>query len=241
MRGMGDYSERSGHIVVLGWQEGTTLQTLRLINAERRPGEPMAVLVAKEPVENPAGDSADFVRSERLSDPQALTRAGAPGARALVVRGANDDETLAAVLIAESYAPNAHVVAYFSDERTAETARERSPRIEAIGSLSEELLSRSARDPGSSNVAARLLSASSSDTAYTLPVPVLDPPLRYIDIFTGMKRLHGVTIVGLALEGATDLNCPDDRALQGGEKLYYISGARVDPAAVRWSDLKGIP
>ncbi|MGO6684060.1 transmembrane cation transporter, partial [Rhizobium leguminosarum] len=32
MRGLGDYSERAGHIIVLGWQEGQTFQTLRLLH-----------------------------------------------------------------------------------------------------------------------------------------------------------------------------------------------------------------
>ena len=53
MRGLGDYSERAGHIIVLGWQEGQTYQTLRLLHAERQANEPMSVLVAKDLPEIP--------------------------------------------------------------------------------------------------------------------------------------------------------------------------------------------
>jgi voltage-gated potassium channel len=237
MRGLGDYGERSGHIVVLGWQEGQTHQTLRLLEAERRQGEPMSVLVAKELPENPATDCADYIRTERLADVDALMRAGAAGARTIIVRGANDDETLAAVLIAEEFAPGAHIVAYFADDRTAQMVKHRRPRVEAIGSLAEELLSRSARDPGSSEVAARLLSLASADTAFSLPVPGLPTPLRYGDIFLTFKRRHGVTLVGMLSNGVTDLNCRDTVMLQGGETLYYISGIRLDPSAIAWTRL----
>lgn len=234
VRGLGDYSERAGHVVVLGWQGSTTLQTLRLLHAERSPGEAVAVLIAKDLSDNPVGDYADYVRTQRLADPEALERAGLGGARAVVVRGADDDETLAAVLIAGDCAPSAHIVAYFDDERTARMVKQRRPRVEAISSLSEELLSRSARDPGSSELTARLLSGSSSDTAFGLAVPPLRTAVRYGDIFVLLKRQHGATLVGLAHDGVTDLNCHDDVVLTGGETLYYISAHRLDPTAVAW-------
>lgn len=237
MRGLGDYSERSGHIVVLGWQEGQTYQTLRLLNAERQRHEPLSVLVAKDLSENPASDCADYVRTERLADAEALARAGAAGARAIIVRGTNDDETLAAVLIAEDHAPHVHIVAYFADDRTAQMVKQRRPRVEAVGSLAEELLSRSARDPGSSEVATRLLSLASADTAFSLAVPSLKGPLRYGDAFVNLKRRHNITLVGMLSKGITDLNCPDEALLLGGETLYYISGLRLDPAAVAWIQL----
>lgn len=237
MRGLGDYSERSGHIIVLGWQEGQTYQTLRLLNAERQRHEPMSVLVAKDLPENPASDCADYIRTERLADAEALARAGVAGARTLIVRGANDDETLAAVLIAEDHAPKAHIVAYFADDRTAQMVKQRRPRVEAVGSLAEELLSRSARDPGSSEVATRLLSLASADTAFCLAVPPLNGPVRYGDVFVSLKRRHSVTLVGMLSKGVTDLNCRDEALLLGGETLYYISGLRLDPAAIAWAQL----
>ncbi|ACE94435.1 voltage-gated potassium channel protein (plasmid) [Rhizobium phaseoli] len=235
MRGLGDYSERAGHIIVVGWQEGQTHQTLRLLHSERHANEPMSVLVAKDLPENPATDYADYIRSDRLADADALTRAGIAQARAIIARGANDDETLAAVLIAEDHAPNAHIVAYFDDDRTAQMVKQLRPRVEAVGSLAEELLSRSARDPGSSEIAARLLSAASTDTAFSLPVPPLQTPLLYGEVFLRLKRRYNVTLVGMLSEGMTDLNCRDETPMRGGETLYYISGMRLDPAAIAWA------
>lgn len=237
MRGWGDFSGRSGHIVVVGWQDGHTQQTLRLLHAERQPHEPMSVLVAKDLAENPVSAFADYVRTDRLADVEALTRAGAVGARTLVIRGANDDETLAAVLIAEDHAPKAHIVAYFSDDRTAQIVKRRRPRVEAVGCLAEELLSRSARDPGSSEIAARLLSAASSDTAFSLPVPTLPQAVLYGDAFLNFKRRYQVTLVGMLSKDFTDLNCDDQTTITGGETLYYISGTRLDPSSIAWARL----
>ena len=115
--------------------------------------------------------------------------------------------------------------------------KHRRPRVEAVGSLAEELLSRSARDPGASEVAARLLSLASTDTAFSLPVPSLSMPLRYGDIFITFKRRHGVTLVGMLSNGVTDLNCRDTAMLQGGETLYYISAIRLDTSAIAWARL----
>jgi len=237
MRGLGDFGDRTNHIVVLGWQEITTLQTLRLLEAERPKDEPMAVLVAKDLTENPAAACVDFVRTERLADPEALSRAGAAGARSIIVRGSDDDETLAAVLIAEDCAPSAHIVAYFADDRTARMVKLRRPRIEAIGSLAEELLSRSARDPGSSEIAARLLSVSSSDTAFGLAVPQLETSLAYGAVFMNLKRHYGVTLVGILHDEGIDLNCHDDVRLSGGETLYYIAETRLEPGSVQWQTM----
>ncbi|PDT14867.1 transmembrane cation transporter [Rhizobium sp. J15] len=241
MRGLGDYGERAGHVIVVGWQEGQTHQVLRLLHTERQAHEPMSVLIAKDLAENPASDCADYIRTERLADADALTRAGAAGARSIVIRGANDDETLAAVLIAEEHAPAAHIVAYFQDDRTAQMVKQRRPRVEAVGSLAEELLSRSARDPGSSEIAARLLSAASADTAFSLLVPPLSAPLSYGSVFLSLKRQYNVTLVGMLHKGVTDLNCRDDLQLRGGETLYYISEMRLSSAAIGWAQLGDAP
>lgn len=237
MRGLGDYSDRKGHVVVLGWQDGSTKQILRLLADERDPKEPATVLVAKDLSENPLSDCADFVRTERLSDTDVLDRAGILMAKTVIVRGNNDDETLAAALMVEDHAPQAHVVAYFNDDRTAESLRQRHPRIEAIGSLSEELISRAARDPGASVVAARLLSVANDDTSFSLKVPALGHPVPYGDVFAGMKRQHKVTVVGLTRDGVMDLNCADNVTITGGESLHYIAGGRLDPHAVDWAKL----
>ena len=47
--------------------------------------------------------------------------------------------------------------------------------------------------------------------------------------------IDGHDLVGMLSQGMTDLNCRDETPLRGGETLYYISGMRLDPAAIAWA------
>ena len=241
MNGMGSFADREGHMVVVGWNGAVTRQLLEMLAAERQGGEPPTVLVAKHLETNPAPEHADYVRAERLADPAALERGGARGARSVVVRGNNDDETLAAALIAADVAAGAHVVAHCEDERTAAALRRQNPKVEAIGSLSSEMLVRAARDPGASVIATLLFTASTEDTAFSLTVPRLAAPLDYGRAFAGLKRLHGVTLVGLGHEGRVDLNCDDGNPVEEGHVLYYIADHRLTPGTVAWDRLAREP
>ena len=238
MDGAGDYGSRTGHTVVLGWQGARTQRLIELLLADQPPGERI-VLVAKSLERNPMPDALDFVRADALSTPRGGERAGLGGARSIVVRGEDDDETLAATLAASTAAPGAHIVAHFEDERAAELIARQCPAVEAIGSLSAELLVRASRDPGASRVADLLFSAKTADTAFSLTVPALPAPVRYLDALVGLKRLHDVTVLGVG-EGhgdAVDLNCAADAELREGQLLYYVADRRVGPGAIDWSAL----
>lgn len=240
MNGYSDFSDRTGHTVVLGWQGVRTRRLIELLTvdlaASPEPDERI-VLVSKSLTENPLPEALDFVIADALSTPSALERAGVAGARAIVVRGEDDDETLAATLAAASAAPAAHIVAHFEDERAAELIARQCPAVEAIGSLSAELLVRSSRDPGASRVADLLFSAKTEDTAFSVPVPDV-PGLSYGAALAGLKRLHDATLVGIGLGdhgSAVDLNCSAARPIAAGETIFYIADRRLDPAAIRWS------
>ena len=246
MNGLGDYSGREGHTIVLGWQGVRTRRLIELLRADLARGESI-VLVAKSLAQNPLPEDVDFVLADALSTPAGLERAGAAHARAIVVRGEDDDETLAATLAVASMASDAHVVAHFEDERAAELIQRQCPAVEAIGSLSAELLVRSSRDPGASRVADLLFSARTQDTAFSLAVPHLSAPLDYGTLLTGLKRAHDATLVGIGITsegggpgppvaggGEVDLNCRADRPVAQGETIFYIADERLDPAAIRW-------
>ena len=239
MKGLGSFEERSGHVVVVGWHDGSTRQLLAMLATERTIDEPAMVLIAKAVDSNPLAGEVDFVRTDRLADLEALERGGVRGARSIIVQGENDDETFAAALIAAAIAETTHVVAYLQFERTATILRRQNPRIEAVTSLSSELLVRAARDPGSSRVANLLLSAASADTAYSVRVPEIAATIRYGAALAGLKRLHKVTLVGLAKSGHVDLNCDEDDEISAGDVLYYISDRRLEPRSVAWDALQG--
>ncbi len=238
MNGYGDYTGRRGHTVVLGWQGGRTRRLIDLLLADHPSGERI-VLVARELEQNPMPDAVDLVRADSLSTRRDLARAGLATAGGAVVRGRDDDETLAATLAAASIAPDVHIVAYFEDERSAELIGGQCPGVEPIGSLSSELLVRSARDPGSSRMADLLFSAKSEDTAFSMAIPDAAGPLTYLDAMIGLKRLHGLTLVGVGQDRGRDLdlNCDPDRALLPGERVFYIGDQRVEADAVSWDAL----
>ena len=142
-----------------------------------------------------------------------------------------------------SFRPAAHVVAYFEDERTAELIKHQCPNVEAVNSLSVELLVRASCDPGASQVANRLLSAESKDTAFSMALPDSIDQMSYLDLLIGLKRHNDITVVGIA-EAASkivDLNCPSDRLITAGDIIFYVADARLSPDEIRWRELKEQP
>ena len=239
MNGFGDYSERDGHTVILGWQGIRTRRLIELLLADRSDGERI-ILVDKALDQNPMPDVIDYVRSDALSTPSGLQRAGLAAAARVIIRGGDDDETIAATLAASSAKSSAHIVAHFEDERAVELISRQCPDVEAIGSLSAELLVRASRDPGASRVADRLLSAESEDTAYSMIVPGGAAPISYLDAMVGLKRHYGLTLVGLSGpdDRNVDLNCPTDQPIRAGDQLFYIADARQLPDDILWGALK---
>ena len=243
MNGYGDYAAREGHTIVLGWQGGRSRRLVELLLADHA-GEARIVLVAKQLEQNPMPDAVDYVRTDGLSNHAGLVRAGIAGATSVVVRGQDDDETLAATLAANAAPGSAHIVAHFEDEQTAELIARQCPEVEAIGSLSAELLVRSSRDPGASRVADLLFSAKSEDTAYSFAMPPTASPIAYLDALVALKRRHGITLVGVCREKGRDLdlNCAPDRRIEPGDTLFYIADARIGAHAVDWAALpRGTP
>ncbi|MEM7567204.1 MAG: ion transporter, partial [Pseudomonadota bacterium] len=209
-----------------------------LLLADHPSGERI-VLVSRDLEQNPMPDVVDLVRADSLSTRADLVRSGIASAGGALVRGRDDDETLAATLAAAAVAPDVHIVAYFEDERSAELIGSQCPSVEAIGSLSSELLVRSARDPGSSRMADLLFSAKSEDTAFSMPVPETTEPVSYLDAMIGLKRRYGLTLVGVGEADGheLDLNCEPDRRLLAGERIFYIADKRVEADGISWDAL----
>jgi len=238
MNGLGDYTAREGHTIVLGWQPIRTARLIALLKADTPTGDRI-VLVAKALEQNPLPNEIDYVRTDFLSTISALHRAGIEQADRIIIRGLDDDETIAATLAVSSVKSNAHIVAHFEDERAAELIARQCPEIEAISSLSVELLVRASRDPGASKVANRLLSAETNDTAFSMALPNDIDDITYLDILIGLKRHYDVTIVGVAQAAGkiVDLNCPNDHLITAGDIIFYVADKRLSPDDISWHSL----
>lgn len=218
----------------MGWQGARTKHLIEALGRDR-PRE-RVVLLATKPSENPLPDLIDFVVSESISDIDSYARAGADGAATLVIRGIDDDETLAATLAAAATTTGAHIVAHFQDEGPAQLIRRQCPNVEVVTALAAGLLARAARDPGTSRLAALMFADGTVDTAFSMRLPADMSPIVYFDALTGLKRSNGLTLIGLGdQQGHVDLNCAADRVVNAGDTLYYIADHRVLASAIDWS------
>lgn len=240
LQGLGDYSERSGHTLVVGWQGVRSRQVIEGLLEDRHARAPRIVLLARGLDANPMPDHLDFVAVEQLSDVPSYGRAGAASAQTLVIRGADDDETLAATLAAKSAAPQAHIVAHFQEEGAARLVRHQLSGVEVVTSIAAGLLVRAARDPGASQLAERMFASHTVDTAFSMKVPEGAGRLVYLGVLLGLKRSHRLTLIGMCHEDGrnVDLNCPSDREVGPGDTLFYIADHRVRAEAVDWAAMR---
>ena len=237
LQGHGDFSERVGHTLVVGWQGARSRRIIEGLLQDRQASAARIVLLARGLASNPMPDEIDFVTAEQLSELASYARAGAAGAQTLVIRGADDDETLAATLAAHSAASQAHIVAHFQEDDAAALVRHQLPGVEVITSIAAGLLVRAARDPGASQLAALMFASHSVDSAFSMKVPPLAARFAYLDVLLGLKRAHGLTLIGICRAGArsVDLNCAVDCAVGAGDTLFYIADRRVEATAVNWA------
>ncbi len=238
MQGFGSYADRSGHTVVLGWQGGRTRRLIELLADDQPDGDRM-VLVAKSLEHNPLPLLADYVRVDALSIPSELQRAGIEHAKTIVVRGQDDDETLAATLAVVAEVDTAHIVSFFDDERSAALVRRQYPGIEVIGSMSEELMVRASRDPGASSMAEALFSTETPSTAFSLVVPDEMRRSTYAELLHVMRQRYRITLVGVRHGQSREvkLNCADDSLIKPGDTLFYIADKRLTASSVDWNDV----
>ena len=91
LMGRGKHDKKQGHVIVMGWQSDRTRRLIEgLINDD--PADDQPILVAPSVQENPMPTHIDFVAAETLSGVKGPGRAGASGAKVIVVRGADDGE-----------------------------------------------------------------------------------------------------------------------------------------------------
>jgi len=237
LQGLGDFSERSGHTLVVGWQGARSRRIIEGLLDDAQVGAPGIVVLARGLGSNPMPDEIDFVAVDQLGDRAGFARAGAAGAHAIIIRGDDDDETLAATLAAHSAGPKAHIVAHFQEDSAADLIRHQLPGVEVISSIAAGLLVRAARDPGASQLAALMFADHTVDTAYSLRAPEGAGPLAYVDVMLAFKQHYSLTLIGLCRDGArkVDLNCAPDCAVAAGDTLFYIADRRADPARIDWA------
>ncbi len=238
LEGKGTYANRTDHIVIVGWQERATKRLIETLLEDRRaPVRPVLLAAAVE--ENPLPEAIDFIHTPTLSDIDGFARAGAANAKTILIRGANDDDTLAATLAARAIAPEVHVVAHIENEDTARLIETQIANIEVFSSISVDMMVRAAHDPGASRLASLMFSSRTESTAFSLRVPADIQPIGYLDALVALKKSLRITLIGVSEENGRhlDLNCVGDRKIKGGDTLFYIANERREPSEAQWHEL----
>ena len=225
MNGFGDFSSKTGHVVVIGHVPG---QTEKLLDETRRlHGTRDVVIVSPEDL---SGQQADwsFVRAPSLSRREDLSRAGITGADFIVVLGRDDDESMAACLAVSALNPSGHVVAYFREEGGADLVRSHCPRIEVVTSISTEQVARALSDPGAGEVLRRLVSTKLEGTLNSLVFQGAKKA-TVSELSAWMRSTHSATLIGRRTSRASepDITLKDDTEILEGEILYYIAAKRL--------------
>jgi voltage-gated potassium channel len=228
MNGFGDFSNKTGHVVVIGHVAG---QTEKLLDETRRlHGTRDVVIVASEDL---SGQQADwsFVRATSLSRREDLSRSGIKGADFIVVLGRDDDESLAACLAVSALDPCGHVVAYFREEGGADLVRAHCPQIEVVTSISTEQVARALSDPGAGEVLRRLVSTKLEGTLNSM---VFHGATRITaaDLSTWLRSTHQATLIGrrTSPDREPDITLQDDTEILEGQVIYYIAAKRLPEA-----------
>lgn len=240
LQGKGTFEGRSGHMVIVGWQPGVTRQLITKLLADKRHAE-RPVLIAPSLEENPMPDDVDFIAADKLSDHTSYDRAGAATADTILVRGRNDDDTLAATLAARGAAPDVYIVCHFEDRVAADLIDKQVEGVEVFSSVSTDMMVRAAHDPGASKLARLMFSSETESTAFSFSVPDTAAPMAYVDLMVALKRVMRVTLIGVCEEGGArmELNCKPDRIIGPGNVLFYIADDRREPTAEQWQSITG--
>jgi voltage-gated potassium channel len=236
MRGDGDYSEMTDHLVIMGWHPTRTPKLVHLLLADHRYDHVGIVLVAPGLERNPMPDHARFIRVDGLPSQDGNARSGAARAEAVVAMGASDNETLAMGLAVGALDPTPRIVAHFEDESVAHLLRCHCPSAECSVSLSVEMLARSAQDPGSSEVQRQIVSPIDSPTQYGLVVPSDAPAFTYGRGLSFFKARYDATVIAMRRVGhAIEVNAKIETPVQSGDCLYYIAPQRVRAEEIDWT------
>ncbi len=240
MRGRGDYSHLSEHVVILGWHDDRTPYMVEQILGDKRRDEKEIVLCSTRKMESPLPDQTHFVQGESLTSADLLHRAGIKAASRVIVYGDTDEQTLATGLAVSAAKTKAHIVAHFDSDEMASLLKSHCAQAECTSSISLEQIVRSAQDPGSSRIQAQLLSTLTGPTQYCIQVPDSFAGCAYGALFYALKERHKATAFGVAKSRTGDdleLNPDNGSLVLAGQFVYFMSPERIHADEVDWQSL----
>jgi voltage-gated potassium channel len=218
------------HILVIGWNEGRTLQLLKLLLRESQyhSNQQQIALCVRADIDNPLPDMIGFAKVTSFSSDEDMSRAAVDKAGCIIIDNTEDDITMTTALYCVSKNPTAHIIAYFQDDKLVTLLKQHCPNVECMPSVAVEMMAKSAVDPGSSALHHQLLSVDQGMTQYSTKYTGKTAlPVR--SIFSLFKEAHEATLIGVSDDttGMT-LNPSLDTLVTPGSTLYYIADERIN-------------
>ena len=220
------------HILVIGWNENRTMLLLDLLLRELEfvASRPDIVLCVKADIENPMPGQIEFVRVESFNKDSDMDRACVASARTILIDNPQDDVTMTTALYTSQRNPNAHQVAYFTDDSLVPLLQQHCPRVECTPSVAVEMLAKAAFDPGSSTLHHDLLSVDDGQAQFSVGIPENGNSVSVEKLFVNFKKRYDAIFIGYAPGGVyKDMVVNPDLSTQlnPGDKIFYIADARI--------------
>ena len=228
-RGMGTY-DLEGHIILCEWNNRTK-EILKDLRADPRAASAPIVLVAEIDAKPVVDEHLYFVRGD-LSEGH-LKRAGIEKAATVVMVGdrsldysARDAKAVLSVLTVESLNPDAYsIVELASEDNVRHCERAGADEIIVGAEFSSRVISTAALDHGISTVLRELLSAQVGHDLITVPVPAELAGRPFFDVFSDLKRDHGMIALAILPHGGGNVvtNPDADIAVDSDDRLVVVS------------------
>lgn len=225
MQGFGDYSHRTGHLVIVGHSER---RTRRLIAETRKSLHGKDIVLVARQEQSGIDEDLVFVSAQSLASSEALIRAGVQGADSIVIFADSDDEALGAALAVTALKPVGHVVVYFDDPDHARLIEAHCPEVECVVSSTIATVSRAVSDPGLGHVLARLSSSLVDATLHSTTLGG-NAPISAALLSREMLAKHGAALVGYRVAGEKDpvLSLGASKQISPGDAVFYVADERI--------------
>jgi voltage-gated potassium channel len=228
------------HIVILGYEPGRTEAIVTEILADTPDESEKVVLCANSISENPMPGKIEFVHGNPSND-DTLARACIGTAKAIIIYGATDNDTLTyGIAVNHHAAKGTHIAAYFREMENVQLLRKINPHIECVTSLAVAMLVHAVQDPGTTAVISDLVSHDQKGTSFRLNVPADFTTASFLDLMYRFKQRYDATLIGVGANHDHDvqveLNPESDFTVTGGMSLFYIADVRLN-GDIRWQEL----
>ena len=228
-RGMGSY-DLEGHIILCEWNDRTK-EILKDLRADARAASAPIVLVADIDAKPVVDEHLYFVRGDVTEEH--LKRASIEKAATVVIvgdrsldYGARDAKAVLSVLTIESLNPDVYsIVELASEENVRHCERAHADEIIVGAEFSSRVISTATLDHGISTVLRELLSAQVGNDLITVRVPEAFAGRPFFDVFSDLKREHGMIALAIQRYGAGDVvtNPDSDSIVSGDDRLVVVS------------------